>query len=128
MIKIIEHIEGLISSKFALFKTTLSIIKLEARLAGMTVYPLLLNLCFLFVVLITLWLSVIILIGYYSFLFFGTILLGIVSVLLLNLCLFFGLLKFLTYNLNNMSFEKTRACLSFKEGDEHDKLKKKITQ
>lgn len=126
MIKLIEHIEGLVSSKLSLLQTLFSLFKLEAKLAGMTVYPLLLNLCLLFIVLITAWLSGMVLIGYVSVFFLGTTILGISFVLLLNLCIFWLLLVYFRYNLNNMSFEKTRACLSTTESDEHDELKKEV--
>lgn len=126
MIKIIEQIEGLVSSKIATIKTIYSIFKLEAKLAGLSVYPLLLNLCMLFVVLITVWLSIMLLVGYYTILFFGTFILSVVFVLLLNLVLLIGLLKYLSFNLNKMSFEKTRAYFSSNESNKDDELKKTI--
>ncbi len=128
MIKIIEEVEGLVSSKLSSLKTILSIFKLEARLAGLSVYPLMLNMCLIFVVLITIWLSAMFLIGYFAVLYWGTLLLAVCFILLLNLILFAGLLKYLSYNLNNMSFEKTRASLSSKENSEDGKLKKRINR
>lgn len=128
MIKIFEEIEGLVSSKISTLKIIFSIFRLEARLAGLSVYPLVLNMCMLFVVLITLWLSTMFLIGYFAVLFFGTLLLAVFLIIFLNLGFLFGLLKYLTFNLNNMSFEKTRACLSPKESSEDDKLKKTVNR
>ena len=126
--KFFEQIEGLVSNKLATLKTMHSIFKLEARLAGLSVYPLLLNLCMLFVVLITLWLSVMLLIGYFILLCFGSLLLAFIFISVLNLGLLFGLLKYLSFNLRNMSFEKTRTYLSSKESSEDDKLKKTINR
>ncbi|BCA95391.1 hypothetical protein TUM19329_17520 [Legionella antarctica] len=128
MIKILDEIEGLVSGKLSSLKTILSIFKLEARLAGLSVYPLMLNLCLIFVVLITIWLSGMLLIGYFAALFWGTFLLAVCLILTLNIILFVGLLSYLSYNLNNMSFEKTRASLSSKEYNENGKLKKKINR
>lgn len=126
MIKIFEEIEGLVSSKISSLKTILSIFKMEASLAGLSVYPLLLNLCMLFVVLLTLWFSIMLLIGYFAVLFFGGMLWGMLTILVLNLGLFMGLVKYLTFNLKNMSFAKTRTYLSTKESSKDDKLKKEI--
>ena len=126
--KLIEQIEGLVSNKIATLKTIFSIVKLEARLAGLSIFPLLLNVCMLFVILITLWLSIMFLIGYCAVLFLGTFLSAGFLILFLNLSLLLGLLKYLKYNLNNMSFEKTRAYLSSKESSEDDKLKKTLNR
>lgn len=128
MTQFFEQIEGLINSKISVFKTLFSIFKLEARLAGLSVYPLLLNVCMLFIVLFTLWLSTMLVIGYFAMLFLHTLLQAVFFVILLNLILFFILIKFLTYNLANMSFEKTRACLSPKESSQDEQLKTSIAQ
>lgn len=128
MIKILEQIEGLVSSKFETFRTILSIFKLEAKLAGLSVYPLLLNTCMIFVVLITVWLSAMFLIGYFAVLYWGTLLLAISAILFFNLILLLGLLKYLIYNLRSMSFEKTRAYLSPQESSEDGKLQKTINR
>ncbi len=128
MTKFFEQIEGLINSKISVFKTLFSIFKLEVRLAGLSVYPLLLNVCLIFVVLITLWLSIMLVIGFFAMLFLHTILQAAFFVILLNLILFFVLLKYLTFNLSNMSFEKTRAYLSPKENSKDEQLKTPIAQ
>lgn len=128
MTKFFEQIEGLINSKISVFKTLFSIFKLEARLAGLSVYPLLLNVCLLFVILITLWLSIMLVIGCCAMLFLHTILQATFFIILLNLILFFILLKYLTFNLSNMSFEKTRAYLSPKEDSKDGQFKTPIAQ
>ena len=126
MIKVLEQIEGLVSSKLSGIRTILSIFKLEAKLAGLSIYPLLLNTCMIFVVLITTWLLAMFLIGYLAVLYGGTLLFAVSSILLLNLILLLGLLKYLMYNLNSMSFAKTRAYLCSKENNEDGKLQKTI--
>ena len=122
---IFDEIEGLVSSKISIIKTTLSIIKLETRLAGLSIYPLLLNICMLLIVLMTIWSSTMILLGHFALLAFDNTILAISSILLLNVGLLLGLMKYLMFNLQNMSFEKTRAYISSKESDD-DKQEKKI--
>lgn len=107
-----EHIEGLVSSKLGILHTALSMMKLEARLAGLSVFPLVLNVCFLLVVLVTIWLSAMLLLGYFTTVAFGNKLLGLLLVLFFNIVVFFLLLNYLTFNLKKMSFEKTRKYFS----------------
>lgn len=122
--KLFEHIEGLASGYVGITKTVLSIIKLETRLAGLTVYPLILNICMLLIVLMTVWISVMGLIGYFVALAFGNALIVISSILAINIVLLIILLFYLKYNLKNMSFEKTRAYFSAIGKNEYDKLTK----
>lgn len=126
MIKIIEQIEDLVSNKLATFKTIFSIFKLEARLAGLSVYPLVLNICMLLVILVTLWLVTMVLVGYAVVFFLSTLLPAILFVLIINLFLCWALLRYLNFNLHQMSFEKTRAYLSPQESNDNDKLQKTI--
>lgn len=118
--KIIEEIEGLVSSKLAVMKTMMSIIKLETRLAGLSIFPLLLNVCMLLIVLMTLWASTMTLLGYFLIVTFDNPMLAIGSIVLLNLAIILGLSKYLAFNLKQMSFEKTREYILNKE-NEHGK-------
>ena len=122
--RLLEQIEGLASNFFGSLNAVLSIIKLEARLAGLSVYPLLLNVCMLFIILTTVWLSLMLLVGYLFTLLFVNIIIAIGLVTLLNIGLFILLLKYLQFNLGNMSFQKTRDYFSKKGKNEHDKLEK----
>ncbi len=122
--KILDHIEGLVSGKMAIFKMAIKIIQLEARLAGLSVFPLLLNLCMLLIVLMTGWLVTMVVIGYGVTLVYPSFLVAILSVLVLNVVLLGILLLYLSYNLKKMSFEKTREFFSHRTSDEHDKLEK----
>lgn len=128
MIEIIEHIEGLVSNKLSSIKVLMSLFRLEARLTALSVYPLILSVCLIFVVLITIWLSVMFLIGYLTVIYWHVPFLAICLVLLLNLIFFVVFLKCLLYNLNNMSFKKTRAYLSPNENKKYGKFKKAINQ
>jgi len=123
--KILEEIEGLVSSKICVIKTIISIIKLETRLAGLSIYPLLLNICMLLVVLIAMWGSTMLLLGYLVIFVSDSNLLAIISILLLNSGLFLGLLKYLMFNLKKMSFEKTREYIAKRESQD-DKQEKEI--
>ncbi|MDI1352881.1 MAG: hypothetical protein PSV35_08995 [bacterium] len=115
--KLLEHLEGFISGKFHVAKTLLSLIKLEARLAGLSVFPLLLNLCLLFIVLMSVWFTTMLMLGYCFMLWIESPLAALFMVLALNLILLLMLIKYLTFNLKNMSFEKTRGYFSKKELD-----------
>lgn len=109
------EIENLVSAKLEVVKTAVSIFKLETKLAGLSIYPLLLNLCCLLIGLMGIWTSSMLAIGYILELWVHNLLLCILAVLLLNTFLVFGLLKYLSFNLKNMSFEKTRQYLAKKE-------------
>ncbi|MCW8442897.1 hypothetical protein OQJ05_02380 [Fluoribacter gormanii] len=127
----LKQLEALIAAKISVVKTVCSLIRLEARLAGLSIFPLLLNICMLFVVLITVWLTAMCLIGYLIFLVSGhwvlltshRLLISISLVFLLNGGLLLGLLKYLSLNLISMSFPKTREYFSQKSA-EHEKLEK----
>ncbi len=121
--KIIEEIAGLVSGKLDVFKTIVSIIRLETRLAGLSVYPLLLNVCMLLIVLMAMWLSTLLLVGYLALLTFDSTIAAIIFILLLNGGLFLGLLKYLTFNLKKMSFEKTRKYVFNTESNHDDEQK-----
>lgn len=107
--QILEDIEGLVSNRIEVFKTILTIVKLETRLAGLSIYPLIFNIAMILVVLMTVWSSVMILMGHSLMYWYSSFMLGVLGVLSLNLLIAWGLFKYLTFNLKNMSFEKTRA-------------------
>ncbi|WP_392536511.1 hypothetical protein [Legionella sp. 227] len=121
--EVFKQLEALVTAKISVIKTVWSLIRLEAKLAGLSVFPLLLNICMLFVVLITVWLSAMFLLGYFLFLASNRFLLSISLVLLLNVGFLLGLLKYLSYNLKSMSFPKSRAYFSQKS-EEHEQLEK----
>lgn len=122
--KVIEEIEGLVSSKLNVIKSTFAMFKLEAKLFGLSVFPLILNICFLFVILLSLWLCVMVSLGYLVLIISNSFLLAITLVLLLNVGLLVGALHYLRFNLTNMSFEKTRDYFSKTESPDYDKLEK----
>lgn len=112
---VLEHLEGLVSGKIETMKGIVSLFKLEARLASLSVFPLLLNLIGLFVILTTTWICTMVLIGTMLMLLFTSIIPAVALVLLLNLMIFIGLGYCIKTNLKNMSFVKTRDYFSPKE-------------
>jgi hypothetical protein len=124
--KFIDEVEGYVSGQFNLIKNFVSLIKLEARLAGLTIVPLIVNVMMICIIIITLWLSFMTLLGYLIIVTLNNYWLAIGSIVLVNLLMLGGLIKYLTYNLKAMSFEKTRNYLSHKESPTHEPLKKPV--
>ena len=119
--KLIEELEGLVSSKWGVITSLISLMKLEARLAGLSIAPLLLNLFVLFIVLITVWFTAMAMLGYGVFHLYGSGMIAISSVLLINIVALTILIKCLSLNLKKMSFEKTRNYFSSnQEPDDHE--------
>ena len=114
MMNILDHLEGYFSQNLKIAKTFITLVKFEIRLAGLSIYPLVLNICMLFVILLSAWISMVVLIGYYLVSLMGFVG-AISSIVLMNLFLLFILLRYLSFNLRNMSFENTRNFLSKKE-------------
>ena len=98
-------------------------VKGEARLAGLSVLPLLLSLVCLFVVVITTWLSLLVLMGYFFLWATGSLCLSLSSVFISNILLLLGLIISVKFNLRQMTFEKTRRYFSH-EGSNHEDLQK----
>jgi predicted membrane protein len=124
--KLLEETEGYVSDKLGVIKKLLSLMKMEAQLAGLSVYPLLVNLCALFIVFITVWFLAMFLIGYGISLVLGNLVWAVFCVFLLNLACLLGLLKYLAFNLRNMSFAKTRNYFTQKESKDYEHLEKTI--
>jgi len=117
---VLEELDGIVAGKLAVLKTFIALIRLESKLAGLSVYPLLLNICLLLIVLMTVWATGTLLLGYSFFLICHNVLIAIGIVFLLNLAVVFGLFKYLSSNLRQMSFEKTRQYLLQREGGKDD--------
>ena len=94
--------------------------KLEAKLAMLSVYPLIINVCMLLVILTSTWLALMGMLGYGLMLAFDSIILAMSGVLLVNGLVLGLLFGYLLFNLKNMSFAKTRAYLS-RDKDESKK-------
>lgn len=119
-----EDIEGFVSGQLSTIKSLIALIALETRLAKLSIIPLLLTLGVLVVILLTLWTTSMLLTASFIFNFTQSISESIASILALNLILLFGLLKYLTFNLKNMSFVKTRSFFKQQENDENERIEK----
>lgn len=120
MIKVLEHLEGYISEYINLGKTFLSLVQYEARLAGQSIFPLVLNICMLFVILLSVWLSTLILSGYYLYRLLESLPLSCTVLLIVNAMFLAVLMRYLSINLKNMSFVNTREFLADKEPKKHE--------
>lgn len=123
--KLLTDLESLVSDRLNLFKTLFSLILLEARLARLSIFPLIINLVLLIIITLSTWLLLITFICYVlSFIF--PMVYAIALVLLLQAAALYGLLNYLKLNLRNVSFEKTRKY--FSKDTEHVKLQKTINE
>lgn len=121
-----DELQGYLSGQFNSIKTVISLIRLEAKLAGLTVIPLVINLFLLLIVSTTIWVALMCLIGYGAFiLLYHNYWLTIGSILLINLLILGGLLKYLSFNIKLISFEKTRAYFNQPERTHHEQLEKR---
>lgn len=123
----ITHLEGLIGSKVAMAKDGLALLKLEAKLAGLNIMPLLINLALFVALFFSTWLMFMILIGYGITLLLDPIRAFFIT-FFLNICVLGFVLKKIFSCINQMSFQKTRALLSHKQHKDNHALAKKNTE
>lgn len=110
--EIFKALEGLVSSQMHVIRASLSLTKLEARLALLSIFPLIINIGLLFAVLLSLWLTTMGLLGYGLVLILDNYLYAGLGLLSVNVLLLVLLLWYLKFNLDSMSFKNTRAYLS----------------
>lgn len=118
--KVFAQLRDLFLSKIGEVSSFITLVKLEMRLAKLSIVPLLMNVGLIIMVLMTLWPLMMVLLGCFFMHFFNNFPLVVALVLLLNV----GILLLLFYqfmqNIKKMSFEKTRRYL-FQTGQyEHD--------
>jgi cobalamin biosynthesis protein CobD/CbiB len=119
--KFIDNLEGLVTSKLAITKTIWTLFKLETKLAGLGLYGLLVNVCAIIALSIVACSSILVLIGYLVTLLTGSILAGILVVMVLTIGSLIYTVQRIPLNLQQLSFEKTRASLtSHSIRDTHD--------
>lgn len=112
---IIQALESLVSGKLNIIRTLMVMMKLEARLAGQSILPLLLNVCMILGILITFWILTLSLIGYFLMMYVHNLLHVLLMIWGFNVIVLIVLYKSMQFNLNNMSFERTRRFFSKKE-------------
>lgn len=108
----IDELSGFVSSKLQVIYAIVSIIKLETRLAGLSILPLLVNLCVLLIVLMSTWALIMLVLGYAFYLYFANLLFSLLAICLINCLMLIVLIRYLAFNLKNMSFEKTRELIA----------------
>ncbi|MDX1837512.1 hypothetical protein DIZ81_06210 [Legionella taurinensis] len=123
--KLLTELEGFITGKISLVKTLVSLIRLEARLAGQSVYPLLVNACLLLTLLITTWATVAVLIGYGLLLVSGSLIVTLLLILFIHLALLALSAGRLKTNLHRMSFARTRHYLNAPKDKPHARIPQK---
>lgn len=126
--KVIDELIGLVSSRFHVLKTLFTMIKLEARLAGLSIFPLLINLCLIFIILASVWLTGMVLAGLSVYQFYQNAWIAILFVFVFNLAMLALLFKYLQFNLRKMAFEKTRQFLTQSKEEEGHGLEKTDTE
>ncbi|MBA2652633.1 MAG: hypothetical protein H0U73_10260 [Tatlockia sp.] len=121
MMNFFRHLESYFASKFNITKDIFALFKLEAKLAAMNVPGLFLNISLLVVLLLTIWLTLMILLGDLIFILTKQPLIAIIGVLFIHLIPIVFVLRDLKLRLQQMSFARTRDCLgSTQEGNESE--------
>lgn len=120
----INHLEGLISDKLTIVKDLWTLFKLEARLAGLTIFPLLIVLGMLISMIFTLVITSMLLIGLLITKYTGEPLFAVGYILVANLFILLYLLLNLKKRLRQMSFAKIRSCLNSPLRDAYEFKKK----
>lgn len=120
--KLLNELDAYISSQFNAVKALLTLFKLEAKLAGRSIVPLLINLCFLTIISISFWLSLMIFSGYLIFLYLANLWITLALICVFNLVLLVLLISYLSFNLKMMSFKRTRHYFHSQESTDHEKL------
>lgn len=123
-----NSVGGLISSRLGFAKDIFTLFRLEAKLAGLNLYSVLISIISSLVLLLSIWITVVILIGYLVLFLGGNIIVALFTVLLLNCLLLALILRLLAIRLKQMSFEKTRACLNNQPIKDNHELPRRITK
>ena len=110
--KFLTHLDNYFGNRFRIASKLWALFKLEAKLAGLNVLPCVIGIVVLIPLILTLWLMIMLLIGYLIYLLTANILTAIIILLVIN-CLFIGLvLNNVKRYLRQMSFARTRSCLT----------------
>lgn len=121
--ELFSSIQRFIASEIQFAKTFFLLIKLEAKLAGLSIVPLLLTLCLLFIILLTGWLTAMVLLGVAVVVLKGSLFTALFLILTLHLALLAILIFYLKTNFKKVSFEKTREVL---RGSAAQELRNKV--
>ncbi len=125
MMKVFEEIAQLISTKLNIGLSFFRLVGLEARLAGLSLVPLLCSLVGLIVIGLSAWLTLVAILFFAINMLLNNIMLSLTCLFLLNLLTLAILAKAMLYNVNNMSFKNTRKLLISRNENstQHEKTK-----
>lgn len=128
--RLLKEIEGFISNQCHALSILFSIINLEITLAKLSIYPLLITVLMFGIVLISFWLTTSALLGYGIFWMTDNVFMALGGMLFCQGIALVFLIKYLRFNVKNMSFERTRRYLnglsSPEKGASQNDLKKAI--
>lgn len=102
------ELEGYFTSRLDAIKSLLSMTKLEMRLAKLSLFPLVMNVGMILAVLMVIWLTSMVMLGYGVYVAYPHLMLALSSVLFVNLLFLYGLKRYFSFNIKNLSFEQTR--------------------
>ncbi len=128
MIETIEELQRLILNKWGVFTSLCSLINLEAKLARLSLLPLMITLLILIGALVSLWLLLTTLLTYCFWLVFQSVGFALFLTIIIHILILVILIKFLIFNLANISFVKTRAYFTTRgEQKNHEDQTAKIS-
>ncbi|HBI22306.1 MAG TPA: hypothetical protein DDY37_06980 [Legionella sp.] len=114
---LIDEAVDLVSSQVHWMKTCLSITRLEATLAGLSVYPLLVLVCLFMVCFMGFWCTSLLFLGLVLMQALGNLMVVLGLICVTNALLLCLILRYLHLYLKRMRFEKTRAYLLGQRGE-----------
>ncbi len=123
--QVFEEISELVSGKLKLYQTLAKMVKLEARLAGLSIFPMMMTLAILIVFCLSFWVSSLILLGYLLYQVFHSFLIAIVLVVILNVVSVALAIRALISNIKNLSFARTRKYLLHQHGKDNNEPQEK---
>jgi hypothetical protein len=127
MMKFINHLEGLLVSKYTIAKALLTLFKLEAKLAGLNIAPLLISIGAITALCFSGWLLLVMLIAYPIMLLLNPFV-ALFIIFALNVLALGFAVKSLMLCVKQMSFEKTRALLTQYQPKESHELTQRINE
>ena len=118
---VLKTLEELVISQFQIVKTIATLFKLEARLAKISIAPLIITTCLMLIILSCVWMIFMALVGVAVYTAIHNVLFALLIVLICNILALCLLCMMIRHNINSMGFEKTRAYFTqLKEPSQHD--------
>ncbi|MBA2655704.1 MAG: hypothetical protein H0U70_01820 [Tatlockia sp.] len=112
--QLLNEFMGYFDSKMSLVKNTVKLSLLEAKLAGQNIFPLLICIGLLIPLALTLWCTLMVLIGYLLLALIGNFLLVLAGLITIQVLILLIIGKKILTLLREMSFVRTRALLNTK--------------